>query len=535
MKPGFSIGLLFLVLTSVSPAIKGQQSVNKSGLNVSLQQRVPSGISPGNRIVSNMVQEWVPGETAIIICDMWNQHWCRGATERVTEMAPLMNRVVTIAREKGVLIVHAPSDCLDYYESHPARKLGKKYDSKAARALISDKRLDTEADGVWPIDQSDGGCDCSPECAQGSPWTRQIDAIEIYEGDAISDSGAEIAGLFVKKGIKNVILMGVHTNMCVIGRSFGLRNMVRLGYNVALMRDLTDTMYDSKQWPHVSHFTGNSLIAEYIETFVCPTLVSCDFTGEKQFRFKDDKRPVVAFVTAEGEYHTNQRFPEFAHDSLMKRDIQCEYAIGRPVMEGEGRHNIENLQILQDADLAVIAVRRRALEPGKMSLLRDYCASGKPVLGIRVASHAFDAKQNVPREGGALMAAKEQASEFLEQWPEFDIEVIGGNYQGHYGHLQQGTRVTVTPGMEGHPILKGVGADGFTSPGWLYKNRPLRSEIIQVLLAGSIPGESPEPVMWVNHRSQGKVVYTSLGHWDDWEIVDFNTLIMNSIKYLLKL
>ena len=57
--------------------------------------------------------------------------------------------------------------------------------------------------------------------------------------------------------------------------------MVRLGMNVVLMRDLTDTMYDSKQSPEVNHFTGNSLINEYIETYVCPSIVSTDFTGKK--------------------------------------------------------------------------------------------------------------------------------------------------------------------------------------------------------------------------------------------------------------
>jgi hypothetical protein len=98
--------------------------------------------------------------------------------------------------------------------------------------------------------------------------------------------------------------------MCVIGRSFGLRNMVRLGMNVALMRDLTDTMYNSKQWPAVSHFTGTSLMTEYIEMYVCSSMVSSDFTGQKQFRFKNDNRQIIAFIIAENEYHANQTLPE---------------------------------------------------------------------------------------------------------------------------------------------------------------------------------------------------------------------------------
>ncbi|HDR52501.1 MAG TPA: isochorismatase family protein, partial [Mariniphaga anaerophila] len=386
-----------------------------------------------------------------------------------------------------------------------------------------------------PIDQSDGGCDCQTECKEDKTWSKQIDAIQITENDAISDSGIEISGLFQNRGIKNVILMGVHTNMCVIGRSFGLRNMKRLGYNVVLMRDLTDTMYDSKQWPNVSHYAGNSLVHSYIEKYICPTMLSSDFTGEKQFRFKDDNRPLVAFISAEGEYRTNQRFYEFAQNFLIKNNINCEFALGKPEMKGDERHNIENLQILNDADLAVIAVRRRALEPEKMKLIKDYFSSGKPVLGVRVASHAFDAKQNVPREGGGLVQSNENTSEFLEQWPEFDEDVLGGNYQGHHGHLQEGTNISIVPGMENHSLLQDINPEGFVSPSWLYKNRPLSSENIQVLLAGQIPNALPEPVMWINNRQAGKVVYTSLGHWDDWEIEEFNKLIFNSINYLLNL
>jgi hypothetical protein len=109
--------------------------------------------------------------------------------------------------------------------------------------------------------------------------------------------------------------------MCVIGRSFGLRNMVRLGMNVVVMRDLTDTMYNSKQWPVVSHFTGTSLMTEYIETYVCSSMVSCDFTGQKQFRFKNDNRQIIAFIIAENEYQANQTLPEFAHGLLLTRDV----------------------------------------------------------------------------------------------------------------------------------------------------------------------------------------------------------------------
>ena len=526
--------ILFL-LQCIVLSVSAQTKLAPKTFRISMEKRVPSDSIKGEMYIANDIQEWNSNETAIIICDMWDKHWCKGATERVAELAPVINDVITVARNKGALIVHAPSDCMDFYKNHPGRKLGQQYKSKRAERLLNDDSLASELSNPWPIDQSNGGCDCFPVCKQGPPWPwkRQIESIIMDDRDAISDSGVEIAGLFEKRKIKNVVLIGVHTNMCVIGRSFGLRSMKKLGLNVVLMRDLTDVMYDSKQAPYVSHFTGNSLMAEYIEKYVCPTIISSDFTGQREFKFKNDNRQVVAFVTAENEYYTNLRFPQFAHELLLTKNVNCKYAIGKPITEGAGIHNIENLQILNNADLVVMCIRRRALEEDKMQLIKSYMNSGKPLLAIRTSSHAFDAKGNVSRSGGGVVAANVPVSDQLSQWPEFDKDVLGGNYQGHFGHLQQGTAISITPGMEGHQLLKGVAAEGFASPSWLYINRPLRSENIQVLLSGSIPGEPSQPVLWINNREKGKVIYTSLGHWDDWKIPSFKNIMSNAVDILL--
>lgn len=532
-KPLIYLALSVLLILLVSLPGIAQTKTAGEALRLSLQKRTESDSLPGTFTISQSIQSWKANETAIIICDMWDQHWCKGATERVAEMAPVLNNLITIARDKGSLIVHAPSDCMKYYANYPGRKLAQKYKSKKAEKIITDGNLPTEKNAVWPIDQSDEGCDDMPECAHGSPWSHQIDDIKIKDNDAISDSGAEIYGLLENRKIKNVILVGVHTNMCVIGKTFGLRSMVRLGLNVVLLRDLTDVMYDSKQSPFVNHFTGNSLMSEYIEKYVCPTIVSTDITGNKQFRFSKDDRKRVAFITAENEYFTNQQFPAFAHQLLLTKNVACDYAIGLPLTEGPGIHNIENLQILKDADLAITCIRRRALEPEKMQAIKDYFNSGKPLLAIRTSSHAFDAKGNVSRSGGGVVAANVPVSDQLAQWPEFDKEVLGGNYQGHYGHLQQGTAIHIIPGMESSPLLKGVDSAGFTSPSWLYINRPLRSDNLQVLLYGTIPNEPAQPVLWINNREKGKVIYTSLGHWDDWKIPAFKNIMLNSVDMLL--
>jgi nicotinamidase-related amidase len=253
-----------------------------------MQKRV--AVNGSDFKVVNEKQEWEPSKTAIIICDMWNEHWCKGASARVAELAPHMNKVLNIARGKGMLIVHSPSDCMKYYKDYPQRKAAQQHARPDDKYEEGRTLLPSEKDAVWPIDQSNGGCNDTPRCEERYPWLKETDLLDIRENDVITDSGPEMVRMFKDKGINRVILMGVHTNMCVIARPFGLRNMTNYGLNVALMRDLTDVMYDSRQPPFVNHFEGLGLMVEYIEKYIAPTITSTDLTGEPPFRFKEDPR-----------------------------------------------------------------------------------------------------------------------------------------------------------------------------------------------------------------------------------------------------
>src|SRR5262249_36586335 len=153
-------------------------------------------------------------------------------------------------------------------------------------------QIPSEEKGVYPIDQSDGGEDDDPAehrewaaelAAKGrdpkAPWKSQTNLLTIADADVISDSGEEIWSVFAARRIKNVILVGVHLNMCVLGRPFGLRQMAKNGKNVVLMRDMTDTMYNSERRPYVSHFAGTDLMIEHVEKYVCPTITSDQVLG----------------------------------------------------------------------------------------------------------------------------------------------------------------------------------------------------------------------------------------------------------------
>lgn len=237
------------------------------------------------------VAAWDPAQTAAIICDMWDQHWCAGASRRVAEMAPRLNETIAGLRRRGVLVIHAPSSTLDFYAGHPGRTLAQNAPPVDTLAPLQKwVYLDEAHEGRLPIDDSDGGCDCEPQCAQGQPWRRQIATIEIAPGDAITDS-AEAYYLMRQRGIVNALIMGVHINMCVLGRPFGIRQLVRQGINVALVRDLTDAMYNSRMPPFVDHFAGVELVIEHIERHWCPTITSDQLAGGQPFRFAGDTRP----------------------------------------------------------------------------------------------------------------------------------------------------------------------------------------------------------------------------------------------------
>ena len=243
------------------------------------------------------------GRTALIICDMWDLHHCKNAVDRVTQLAPRIDKLAKHLREVGCQIIHAPSSCMKYYESHAARHRV----SSVPTFETAPKDIgqwchwmpDGEEEKNYPIDQSDGGCDSDPVQQKkfrqhlidlgknpGAPWTHQIKAIHIDEKkDYISDDGVEIWNIMEHHDISNVLLVGVHTNMCVLGRPFGLRQMAKNKKNVHLIRDLTDTMYNPQSAPFVDHHEGTHLIIEHIEKYVCPTVSSDQFLGGEAFKF----------------------------------------------------------------------------------------------------------------------------------------------------------------------------------------------------------------------------------------------------------
>ena len=498
-----------VILPVVLCCLSGVQAQDDSTMLMYGRQRVTD--KAGNLIVQLKKLHWNPKQTAIVICDMWDDHYCRNAATRVAEMAPHMNRVISEARKRGVLIFHCPSGCMNVYKDTPQRKLAQQ--APKVKTKVPLQRwcyLDKKREIDYPVDESEP-CDDEKGRERKRFYTRQHAALKIEDGDAVTDS-AEAYYLMKQKKIRNVIVMGVHTNMCVLGRPFGIRQMVYQGMNVTLMRDMTDAMYSPKCKPYVSHFRGTELVIEHIEKYWCPTISSTEFTGEPAFRFKEDKRPNVVFVVGGREYDADKSIPPFAHELRDKYGCNCEVLIGRG--SNKDGYDMPGLAALKRADLAVLFLRRRYLPTKQMDHLRNYLKAGKPLVALRTTSHGFETK----------------APEGTATWATFDTEVLGCDYRGH-APGGPGTGVTINPDAKNHPILNGIQKTKWHSSGSLYSADPLDKKATR-LLTGWYKDKS-QPIAWTRMYGKSRVFYSSLGHFDDFSQPQFRKMLTNAVFWAM--
>lgn len=457
---------------------------------------------------------WKPSKTAVIVCDMWNTLRCEIVADRVAELAPRMNQVLKAARARGITIVHAPSGTMDFYADTPQRKRCLAAPKVDTPVPLHWNPLDADREPPLPIDDEHGWE--GPVQEGPAPQTRQHPAIKIAPEDAIGD-GPEVYYYLEARGIENVVLMGVHTNKCVLGRPFGIRQMVCLGKRVALMRDMTDSLYNPKYRPQVSHWRGTELVVEHIERYWCPTFISTELTGEPAFRFQDDPRPHVVFAVSDDHYDADKTLPVFAQRLREQYETHC------TVLHGLHEHEIPNVAELRTADALVVFVRRLGLPEEQLAAIQAYAGSGNGLVGLRTANHAFKMHYKDPKGW--------QTPEGRAEWPEFDAQVLGGNYHNHAPN-ELGTDVRVLPEAAAHPVVANLPVREWHSIGSLYYTSPV-AEDAAVLMTGSIPDRT-EPLTWVREYNGGRVLYSGLGHPEDFDDPQFLRLLTNAIYWTMR-
>jgi nicotinamidase-related amidase len=210
--------------------------------------------------------ERVPASaSAVVVCDVWDRHWSRGASLRVEQLAPRIDAFCRRMREAGALIVHAPSDTMAAYSGNPARARVAGYGPFPAPRVVELPPL--------PVSCDNGGSDTEDDLTPNTAvWARQHPAIHIDDDhDVITDNGSELAAYLTEQSRSAVLVTGVHTNLCILRRSFGLVALVGYGFSPILVADLTDAMYDPAGPPYVDHDSGTTLVIQYIEAFVAPS------------------------------------------------------------------------------------------------------------------------------------------------------------------------------------------------------------------------------------------------------------------------
>ncbi len=237
------------------------------------------------------------------------------------------------------------------------------------------------------------------------------------------------------------------------------------------------------------------------------------------------KKPLVVFVAGDHEYSGEQTLP------LIAAELEKNYGVRTQVLKSfpdqNAEKNIPGLEALRDADLAVFFLRWRQLPPDQLQYLDEYLNSGKPVMGFRTSTHAFNFPKGHASE--AWNAFGERAFGSPPGW--------GKAGHTHYGHKST-TDVTVIAEAAKHPILTGV-PSAFHAASWLYRVRPdyPPQDATPLLMGKSVNPDKAaidNPVAWTwKNKANAKVFFTTLGHPEDFQQEGVQRLTINAIHWLL--
>lgn len=251
----------------------------------------------------------------------------------------------------------------------------------------------------------------------------------------------------------------------------------------------------------------------------------------------------VVFVSGDEEYRSEEGLPQLAKILAKHHGFKCTvlFAIGKNgTIDPDTNNNIPNLQALRTADLLVILARFRDLPDYQMREVVDYVESGRPIVGLRTATHAF----NIP--AGKKFSKYSWTS---KEWDGgFGRQVLGETWISHHGnHGKESTRGVIAKGAEGHPVVRGIKDGDIWGPSDVYGVRlPLPGDskplVMGQVLSGMKPTDPPVtgkkndpmmPVAWVKTYTgeKGKaarVFNTTMGASQDLLSEGLRRLIVNA-------
>jgi len=254
------------------------------------------------------------------------------------------------------------------------------------------------------------------------------------------------------------------------------------------------------------------------------------------------KGKTIVLVAGDEEYRTEETMPMLAKILAKKHGFNCIVLFSTDEKAGfidpNNQKNIRGTEVLDNADLMIIGTRFRQLPDSQLAPFARFLNAGKPVIGIRTATHAFS--------GGA------KTGDF--KWAEFGLKILGEKWVAHHGaHKKEGTRSVFETANLKHPVLRGVEEIFGTTDVYTVKNLDLsratvllRGAVTESLHDRSYPVKGPkndpmQALAWLfeytapDGKGTGKSFCTTMGASVDFADEDLRRLIVNATLHLLGL
>ncbi len=259
----------------------------------------------------------------------------------------------------------------------------------------------------------------------------------------------------------------------------------------------------------------------------------------------------VVLISGDEEYRSEEALPQLGKILAKHHGFTCTvlFAIGKDGSIDPNRNdNIPGLESLRKADLMIIATRFRDLPEDQMKEIDDYVQSGRPVIGMRTATHAFNFKDGKRKYGRYSFNSKEWDGGFGRQ-------VLGETWISHHGHHgHESTRGIIAPGETGHPIVRGIKDGDIWGPTDVYgvrlplpgDSKPLvLGEVVADMTSTGKPvqGKKNDPMMpvaWVKtftgeSGKPARVFATTMGAATDLESPGVRRMLVNAVYWTVGL
>ena len=276
----------------------------------------------------------------------------------------------------------------------------------------------------------------------------------------------------------------------------------------------------------------------------------CAGEGPLVYEGKDGpgKGKHIVFLAGDEEYRSEECIPMLARILAVRHGFKCTVLFTINPADGTidacNLSNIPGIEALDNADMMFMFLRFRDFGD-KMKHIVDFVNSGKPILGIRTSTHAFQIKD-----------AKSPYAKYSFNngtWPGgFGQQVLGETWVNHHGnHGKESQRGIINPAMKDHPILRGV--EDIWAPTDVYTVTHLPPDA-KVLVHGQVlEGMKPEdkplagkkndpmmPIIWI-HEYKGEAgkttqaICSTIGSGVDFQSEGLRRVMINACYWALGL